>query len=109
MQSNEISAGPTVKLRLFATKNDKKAQTMPNKIEVRIICLADLEKERAIAAGKTSKAVVKNIPITCRVTAIVTAKRIKKESSQYLFLTPEILARSEFRLISIIFLMPKIV
>ena len=72
-----------------------------------IICLAEIEKIRAIVAGKISSAVIKNMPTICTQTATVSDSKIKKDKFQTSVLMPEILAKSLFSFISKIFFKAK--
>ena len=79
---------------MVAALNDKAAITVATIGLNNIICLAVLEKIRAIAAGKTKRAVIKNTPTMRADKAIATESKIKKDKFHSSILTPSICAKS---------------
>lgn len=100
MQKVAIIIALIVKSSLLASSKEKDVTQIPiNKLKI-IICLAETQKIRAIAAGKIKSAVIKKTPTILTDKAIVSASKIVKDKFQKVILTPSILAKSAFILMS---------
>lgn len=98
-----------VRLLMSAILNETREIKIPQTKLMIIICFADVEKIRAIAAGKISKAVIKNTPTILTERAITSASKIKKDRFQNSVLTPSIRAKSELIWVNKIVLKEQIV
>ncbi len=98
-----------VKSNLLARSKANEVTQIPITRLRRIICLAEIEKILAIAAGRTKSAVIKKMPTIFTDKATVTASKTVKDKFHNFILKPSILARSLLMLINKVFLKPKIV